>query len=80
MEPVSLSATGCSRMGMGVAAREVSMSDGLGTFTGCRRILRYLGYQLARATDPATIYPVAVNALVSHFVMGCPSRLATWNM
>ena len=76
----SSSDMGSSRRGAGVTSRAVSMATGLGTFTGCRRRFRYLGSQLARATEPATTSPVAANAFVPHFVAGRPSRLANFYM
>ena len=56
------------------------MAARLGTFTGYRRRFRYLGSQLARATDPATVSPVAVNAFVYHFVTGVPRQITNWEM
>ena len=69
---------GFRRRGEGVGNREVSILAELGTFTGYQRILRYLGFQLYRATVLVTMSTVAENSLESHCVAGRPSRIANW--
>ena len=75
VEPTSLSSTGSISRGGVVAARVVSILMDISTFTGCQRILRYIVFQLARDTVPATTSPVAVNVLETNFVAGRPIRL-----
>ena len=76
VDPASPSVIGSRRMGGGVAAREVSILAGIGSFTKFQRRFRYLGSQLVRMIEPVTMSPMEVNVFESHFVAVLPSRLA----